>query len=156
MLSRNMRLVSSLGITGLCHKAGILLLNAWHVLQFFQLATQIQPAPGSKYPEDEWRIDYESFSGNSKSRRIVFVQFFTCNLYSNPPERMFWYPGSVYAVGLMTWKLSAIIWTCRAVLGNRMWLVPWNPYCLALLCCKERSGDFFKPSMKFIGQQSSW
>lgn len=41
MLSRNMRLVSSRGITGLCHKAGILLLNAWHVLLFFQLATQI-------------------------------------------------------------------------------------------------------------------
>lgn len=41
MQSRNMRLVSSLGITELCHKAGILLLNAWHVLLFFQLATQI-------------------------------------------------------------------------------------------------------------------
>lgn len=47
-----MKLLSSLGITGLCHKAGILLLNAWHVLLFFQLATQIQPAPGSTYPED--------------------------------------------------------------------------------------------------------
>jgi len=48
-----MRLVSSVGITRLCHKAGILLLNAWHVLLFFQLTTQIEPAPGSAYPEDE-------------------------------------------------------------------------------------------------------
>lgn len=69
MLSRNMRLVSSLGITGLCHKAGILLLNAWHVLLFFQLATQIQPAPGSTHPEDEEKgAENESFPGNSEHK----------------------------------------------------------------------------------------
>lgn len=64
-----MRLASSLGITGLCHKAGILLLKAWHVLLFFQLATQIQPAQGSTYPEDgEKEAENKSFPGNSEQK----------------------------------------------------------------------------------------
>lgn len=152
MLSRNTRLVSSLGITGLCHKAGILLLNAWHVLLFFQLAntasTRLRISWGWVEESGELILKVFLETQNKKQNSICLVLHF--QPFCSPPKCMYWYIGSVYAVGLMTWKLSALISTCRAVLGNRVCLMPRNPHCLALLYCKERCRDFFKPSMKLI------
>lgn len=103
----------------------------------------------------EGRREYNSFPGSSEDKAEQCLWSSALGALLQPTWTLFLSIGPVYTVGLMTWKLSALLSSRWAVLGNSEPCVTESLQ-LALLCCRESWGGLLNPSMKFIWLQSFW